>query len=368
MSKHPALTSVLAVVLVALSVAAGHAGARPTARASVDHGTIAVAGKPFFPVMLIDQCGADAAERAARLGVNVILNESCTTVPARDQLDALADDQLGVLPIRGRSSQGTNLLGWTYPDEPDDNGWTAASLARRFDYRRGSPDGLLSFVTTTSAFFTGPDRATRAQRTRAFARVADVAGFDLYPLNHCRTDLTEVFDAQRQFVRLAEGSPTFQWIETGAIHPGYCGGVQVTPAQLTAEAWLAVAGGARGIGFFTHTWSPQHDEFGVPPAVQQAMSRFASTAAAILPGLTGRTLASTVDTPAVKALARRGEDGRTYVVAVNTLTSVVPARFEVHGLHAPKLRVVAERRDVAVYGGKFEDTFQPLGVHVYAVR
>jgi hypothetical protein len=33
-----------------------------------------------------------------------------------------------------------------------------------------------------------------------------------------------------------------------------------------------------------------------------------------------------------------------------------------------KLRAVGERRDVAVYGGKFEDTFQPLGVHVYAVR
>ncbi|MGZ4333560.1 MAG: hypothetical protein ACXVRJ_04740 [Gaiellaceae bacterium] len=350
-----ALTGALVFALPSLADTA----AERTAHATVEQGSIVVRGKPFFPVMLIDQCGAGAAGRASRLGVNVILNESCTSVPARPQF--------GVLPIKARAARGPRLLGFTYPDEPDNNGWSPAGLARAFPYARGNADGLLSFLTTTSGFFTGPDRVARSHRTEAFAKLADVAGFDLYPLNHCRSDLAEVYRAQRRFTQLAGATPTFQWIETGAIHPGYCGGLVITPEQVTAEAWLAVAGGARGVGFFTHTWSPTHSEFEVSPGVQGAIARFATTASAIGPGLVGKTVRSGVDTPALDVLAR-SNGGRTYVVAVNTLTSVVPATFTVPRLHGRSLQVVGENRNVAVYDHRFADTFAPLGVHVYAER
>lgn len=333
--------------------------AERTAHATVERGSIVVGGKPFFPVMLIDQCDAGAAARATRLGVNLILNERCSSIPARPQL--------GVLPITSRAVRGSRLLGFTYPDEPDDNGWTPAGLARAFPYARGNADGLLSFLTTTSAFFTGPDREARTSQAGAFARLADVTGFDLYPLNHCRNGLGEVYGAQRRFTRLAAGTPTFQWIETGAIHPGYCGGIEISPEQVTAEAWLAVAGGARGIGFFTHTLGPEPSDFSVAPGVQTAIARFAATAAAIRPGLVGQTIPSRADTPAIDVLARAG-GGRRYVVAVNTLTSVVPATFTVPRLGVRSLRVVGEHRWVAVYGERFADTFAPLGVHVYAGR
>ena len=92
-----------------------------------------------------------------------------------------------------------------------------------------------------------------------------MAGFDLYPLNACQADLTAVYDAQRAFVKLAGSTPTFQWIETGPIRPTYCGGFTMTPEQLNAEVWLAVIGGARGIGYFTHTWTPDHHSFDVAP-------------------------------------------------------------------------------------------------------
>ena len=356
MSKLAFLGALFGALVFVLPSSARPAMAR-TARATVERGSIVVGGKPFFPVMLIDQCGAGATARATRLGVNLILNESCSSIPARPQF--------GVLPIKSRAARGSRLLGFTYPDEPDNNGWTPAGLAQAFPYPRGNADGLLSFLTTTSAFFTGPDRAARTGQAGAFARLADVAGFDLYPLNHCRSDLSEVYEAQRRFTRLAAGTPTFQWIETGAIHPGYCGGIEITPEQVTAEAWLAVAGGARGIGFFTHTLSPEPSDFSVSPGVQAAITRFAATAAAIRPGLVGQRVPSRADTAAIDVLARTG-GGHRYVVAVNTLTSVVPATFTVPDLGARSLRVVGEHRRVAVYGERFADTFAPLGVHVYA--
>lgn len=336
----------------------------PNARAAVRQGVITVGGRTLFPVMLLDQCGTAAAAHAASLGVNVILNASCDASPHR-QLSSLSRRQLGILPIGGRAVRGTKLLGWTYPDEPDNNGWTPGALARAYSFRQGTPDGLLSFLTTTAAFYTDTDKRVATARIAGFAHLADVPGFDLYPLNHCRSSVVEVYDAQRRFARLADGKPTFQWIETGAIQPGYCGGITITPAQVTAEAWLAVAGGARGIGFFTHTWTPAHSEFSVAPAVQQAIRQFAVSAAAIRPGLTGTTTDATVDTPAMRVLARVG-GGRTYVIVINTLSSVVPATVTVPRLGNGKLQVLGPGRTIPVYRGKFHDTFPPLGVRVYA--
>ena len=351
------------IVAVACAAALLCAFAAPagatTARADVVRTSVEVAGKPFFPVMAIDQCDAAGAARARALGINVILNESCPGVSPGRQLGLLAGRELGVLPIAARGASGARLAGWTYPDEPENNGWTPGKLARAFPYRRGSDDGLVSFVTTTTAFLHGS-----ATATRRFAQLADVAGFDLYPLNHCQTDLSAVYDAQRAFVQLVGRMPTFQWIETGALRPTYCGGFQMSPAQLTAEAWLAVAGGARGIGFFTHTLGPDR-EFDVTAPVAHAMWRFASLASAVQPGLVGETVPSSSNSGAIKVLARVGAGGSTYVFAVNAQPQWVKAQLNVPNLANGSARAFGEKRAVAVSGHALVDTWSPLAVHVY---
>ena len=356
------LASVAALAGALVLAAQAEAGTL-NARASVQQGVITARGKPLFPMMLLDQCAEGAGPRAAALGINVILNGGCEASPSR-QLSSLAHQQLGVLPISRRAVEGTKLLGWTYPDEPDVNGWSPEALARAYSFREGTADGLLSFLTLTAGFYTSADRKGDSARASAFAAIADVAGFDLYPLNHCQSSLVQVYDAQRRFTRLARGKPTFQWIETGAIRPEYCGGITVTADQVTAEAWLAVAGGARGLGFFTITTYPTASEFDVSPGVPNAIRRFTSIASSIAPALTGTTVAATSDTPAVITLGRVAA-GHTYVVAVNTLTSVVPAKLTVPRVRGGSLRVVGENRSLSVYGGRFQDTFAPLGVHVY---
>jgi hypothetical protein len=362
-SKCLALIAALAATSLVTGLATAQAR-QATAQASVGPTSIRIGGKPLFPVMLLNQCDADAAARARSIGANLILNESCPGLSPAEQL-ARIGSQLGVLSMDGLAGTGTHLAGFTFPDEPENNGWTPEALARRYPYRAGSADGLLSFVTLTAGFFRAPfHTADVAPRdTRDFARLADVAGFDLYPLNHCESDLSTVYDAQRQFVALAGSRPTFQWIETGPLKSGYCGGFQMTPAQLTAEAWLAIVGGARGIGFFTQTLEPAKS-FNVSASVLHAMRRFADLVPAVQPGLVGKTEPSSANSPAIKTLARTG-GGRTYVFAVNSLPQQVRAEVRSPALANERVQVFGEKRSLAAAGHMLADTFRPLAVHVY---
>src|SRR5207249_9096515 len=78
---------------------------------------------------------------------------------------------------------------------------------------------------------------------------------DLYPVSYyCGNQwvgLHSVYDEQRELVALAAPRATFQWIEVNDLQ-GRCGRGVVTPATIHAESWLAIAGGATALGFFTH--------------------------------------------------------------------------------------------------------------------
>ena len=163
----------------------------------------------------------------------------------------------------------------------------AGLLAKAHPYRRGNADGLVTFLTTTGRFLQRAPYGSTAVPLSRYAAFApsDMAGFDLYPLNACQSDLTAVYDAQRTFVQLAGATPTFQWIETGPIRSTYCGGFAMTQEELNAEVWLAVVGGARGIGYFTHTWSPKHNPFDVTPALQSAIKGTNALLASVKPGI-----------------------------------------------------------------------------------
>lgn len=312
--------------------------------------------------MLIDQCSSADAANAHAVGVNLIVNESCPSIRSRSQLDAVGPHSLAVLPIADRAVRGSALAGWAFPDEPENNGWTPQRLRQAAPFKRGGADGLLSFITTSGRFYhNSSPPAVYGQ----FARLADVAGFDLYPLNHCTPDLSSVYDAQRAFIGLAGPMPTFQWIETGPIRPEYCGGVRMTGAELNAEVWLAIAGGARGIGYFTHTWTPDHHSFDVAPALVAQIARTNRLLAELRPALLGRTIPSSVNTSSVKILARRA-GATTYVIAVNASRASIRMKFAVPGLRNGNVRVVGERRTVSASQGRVDDGFDPLGVHIYA--
>jgi hypothetical protein len=112
---------------------------------------------------------------------------------------------------------------------------------------------------------------------------------------------------------------------------------------------------------------PEHNAFDVSALLQRTMKELTGSLGATRPGLLGETLPASMNSGAIKLLARTG-NGLTYVFAVNTLRTPVKVQAHVPRIHHGPLQVFGERRAVYVNESRFIDTFGPLAVHVYVQR
>ena len=318
--------------------------------ASVRDGRILLDGQPWFPLLEYGECSTLYGSARAT-GITLFAANPCGGL--QEQVDALHGGALsaGVVDLPGGTGAGT--IGTFYPDEADGHGYTGAALP-------AMPPGL-RFLTLTNHFFSGADPLPtgRAMYPGLVAR-ADVVGFDLYPLQGwCRLDrLAAVFDAQRELVALAARKPTFQWIEAAGMNCPGDPATQVTAATVRAEAWLAIAGGAHGLGFFPAAWTA---------AVGGAISRVAAEVAGLVPVVLGAPLPGVEADSGLRAAAWR--DGDTlYVVAINPGAGAVRGSVHVPGLGGKTLDVLEEGRQVVASGDDLADGFGPLEVHLYVAR
>jgi hypothetical protein len=302
--------------------------------------------------MVWNQCPW-AYSRSLGAGINVFMGTGCGSVTA--QLHGLAGRALSVLGVDERDLGGGHVVGYHQLDEADEHVDRAESLPLLPSSRSSR---RVTFLTLTNHFFSGAAAlpSGRAIYPGLIAR-AEMVGFDLYPLQlWCRRGtLHTVFEAQRELVALAPGKPTYQWIEAAPMNQ--CFGLDPSPALVRAETWLAIAGGARGIGFFPSEWRPD-----VEAEIARLGHQIASLSAALLaPEATVSVMPS--ESP-VRAGARR-LNGATYVIAVNSWTDRATARLRVDGLREGPLAVLGEGRTVQVRDGVLVDSFRGLGVHAY---
>jgi hypothetical protein len=321
-----------------------HLTAPPSATGSIGGGDVLLEGQPFFPLLIYGQCpGAVGALLA--LGINLFTNNNCGGTA---DLAAAVSGHALTLAQPSESGVTGPVIGTNLPDEPDGHGITAATL----------PGGTgLRFLTLTNHFFSGaaPLPQGRGVYPGLIAK-ADVIGFDLYPLqNWCRRDaLPAVYDAQRELVALAGGKPTYQWIETGHMDCPDTPDLHVSPEVLRAESWLAIAGGARGLGFFPIGWTGD---------IGEAIQKVAQDVQALGPALLA------ADAPAssssIVKVGARSLGGALYVFAVNPTYTSASATIAVPGLGGRTLQVYGEGRSVTPKGDSFSDSFGPLAVHLY---
>src|SRR5207302_9784964 len=209
-------------------------------------------------------------DSAMAAGVNLFMGSGCTR--GAKQLSLLDGRAFSLLPIGERGTKGRGLIGWYQRDEADGHGLTSLPLM--------PPSKLskrVSFLTLTDHFSSrsAPLPVGKAVYPRLIAK-AEMVGFDSYPLQtRCSADFTLIYDLQPELAALARGKPTYQWIESG--HMGTCRrSLDPTPATIRAEVWLAIAGGARGIGYFPDFW---------PPPIASAIKSANTTIAALAPAL-----------------------------------------------------------------------------------
>ena len=323
----------------------------PTAAsAAVRDGAMRVNGGAFFPFVTWEEC-PDRWQPELAQGIDLFAGNPCTglsslltAVEGRGLAAGTSDDTAG--------TTGAGLVGWFYPDEADGRGLNAESLP--------APGGAgLRFLTLTSHFYSGaaPLPAGRGIYPGLLEK-ADVIGFDLYPLQElCRPELIpDVFDAQQELVALAPGKPTFQWIEVREMKcPDPA--AAVTPQTIAVESWLAIAGGAHGLGFFPPDWGD---------AVGETIHGIATTVRRLEPALLQPAVAVQVspDTPSVRASARE-LGGAVYVIAVNAGTTPATVTLTEPSLGDRTLDVMGTPRTVTAQDGALAVTLPPLTAQIY---
>jgi hypothetical protein len=313
-----------------------------TVTGSVANGVMLLDGHPFFPILLWGQC--PSYDPLLAIGIDVFLNNPCGGIDA--QVAALAGKGLSVAEA---PASGAGVIGTYYPDEADGHGYNGANLP--------AAQGL-RFLTLTNHFYSAaaPLPGGKGMYPGLVAK-ADVVGFDLYPLQvWCRRSaLPDVAAAQRELVRLAAGKPTFQWIETTHMQcPFGDPALAVTPATVRAESWLALVGGAHGLGFFPIGWGGD---------VSGALAQMGHDVQALGPVLLAPDAPVSADAP-IEAAAR-SYGGAFYVFAVNPTYAPVHATIRARGLAGRPLQVLDENRSVTPKNGSFTDDFAPLAVHLY---
>jgi hypothetical protein len=309
------------------------AAAPTSVTASVAGGAIRANGGAFFPLMSWKACPDHWALGIAD-GIDLFGGNECTGLQALTS--GIAGQALAAGTSEDAPVDAPSLLGWFYPDEADARGFTSLS-----------PSGAgVRFLTLTAHFFSGaaPLPAGRGMYAGLIA-AADVVGFDLYPLQElCRPDLLAAdFDAQQQLVALAGGKPTFQWIEVRQMK---CPSVPVTDATIQAESWLALAGGAHGLGFFPNDWDAQ-----TGAAIAAVTGRVHQLEPALL--APAEPVQVDASTPDVRASVRTYHGAR-YVVVVNAGA-------------APAAVTVPELGEGAIVLGSQGAVLPPLGVRIYVV-
>jgi len=325
-------------------------------------------GAPFFPILVYWQCG-DSARAAAAAGADFFVQQPYTgcfslqpnnfaSEPLPAGVRALSDDY---------GSAGD--AGWYLPDEPDA---TLAGAAGLPQLPPAAQTGRLRVVNLSQHFFSGqaPIRAGYDRGEYAhLASFGDLVGFDLYPIvKFCgRVPLLDVYRAQRELrLQYAAGKPTFQWIETGAM-TGECASVTVTPAIARAEAWLAVAGGANGIGWFTSGWSSTGwDRWAVTDAMQQQIAATDAQLHALAPVLTTPPGDVVLPWNGSVAASTRTYGGQLWVIAVNGSETATTVPMRIDALGGRTLTVLGENRALKPAKKVYvRDTFAPYAVHIY---
>jgi hypothetical protein len=323
--------------------------AHPKVDVGRPNGSVLLDGQPWFPMMLYSVCPWEYPA-ALGAGINLFALNPCGTL--QSQLNELHGAAYSAGAAGGHGGAGPGLVGWFHYDEPDGANVSAAALP-------GGPPGVggLSFLTLTNHFYSGAAALDwgRGMYPSLIAK-ADIVGFDLYPLQEwCRPErMADVFYSQRELVKLAGEKPTFQWIEAADWKcPG--GATAVTPAVVKAESWMAIAGGAHGLGYWPAHW---------PAGSARAIAAVARDVARLGPATYMPNQPASADNGAI-LLSARNWAGALYVIAVNSSFSQQNATMKSPLLNGRTLNVLGESRRIRSVGDAFGDSFAPMAVHIY---
>ncbi len=365
------------------------AGAAHAATVTIgDHQEILVDGEPFLPIMQWLQ-SSSRIEAQKDLGINTFVGNGGQN-SSQDYLDECAAQGVwGVMSPGDMSvSSHESLLGWIFGDEPDleSNQVEPADVLAEYQTIKAADPNHLTFLTVTGRFYSEFDAPPWMNGSRDryydYAQATDVIGFDIYPIyGWCRPDWLHMAGAaQEELVSIyAPAKPTYQWIECARTSSQWCELDErgeddgPYPEEVRNEVWQAIAHGATSIGYFTHSWEcPGYTQFCLTTEQETELTRTngqltALTAQILSPRYNEQVTVMTSPDAQIDWIAKEIQ-GQVYLFTVNVDRATTEATFTVPGMVADSaVTVVDEARTVPATGESFSDSFEPLGVHIYAI-
>lgn len=357
----------------------------------------------FFPIAVWGETFAEpgSISRYRSLGINTAV--ALWPGAAYDVADELA--RYGMYLIDGvptdGSTSGPSHVGWSITDEPDgryvcdelEAVWLRevcfgdptshtdadAVAALADEVRRRDPSRLVYQQFTKPVARPGHHSPHDRRGLVAMVRSGDIVSFDYYPLAD-PWDPGEVWDlhTSTRHVRSLAGfdRPVWVFIETSRIfaengpdHP------EPSIAEIRAEVWHALIGGARGIQYFNHNFSsgdpsrPPTQHLLIDPAYRDIAAGVRDLNAEVK-GMT-RALAAPYAWGAVRTygaanVSTRYVDGGYTVFAATRSPRDQTITFDVAGATNGSVEVIGENRRLELRDGRFTDRFAgDVGVHLY---
>jgi hypothetical protein len=351
----------------------------------------------FYPISVFNETLSNTGDTAKykALGVNGFVGlwngmspQIAAALKANGQWAMTAPDR------DGAPGFGREFAGYQWFDEADgrnvcgDVGWLS-SLCNGSD--RTPPSAIKAMAdairaadstrptygqyTKPVALGHGLDQATR----KAYIDAVDIVSYDYYPISDPwdSGSLWNQADAVNSVRDLAgRNKPVWVFIETSRLFgEDPVGRAKPTDAQIQAQVWHAIIGGARGIEYFNHNFS------GDPTYTQKLLidPNYASTAAAV--GKTNSQIhalapvinapyadgALTVQSGQVNA-AIKFYKGSYYLFVGSRSKGAQTVTMKINGVGNAPVTVLHENRTTNVSNGILTDSFSgETAVHIYKI-
>lgn len=350
----------------------------------------------FFPIAVWAQNPVNAA-LYKEYGINLFINIHGGL--DREKLEQLRLAKMKVIPHQnafGLTQLDEPLIyGWINGDEPDNA--QRNQKEDRWDPCRDPADIILEYerikkndpsrpvylnVGRGAAHTNWIGRGVCRGRTdmyrvenNGYLKACDIASFHVYPVNAYEKEVEgQLWYVAKGVDNLQEWSghskPTWCWIETTRINEK--SGRKPTPAEVKAEVWMALIHGAKGFGYFCHSFVEKTDDIALlrDEEMMAAIKKINEQVTSLAPVLNSpdtkgyATVQSSDRSVPVDILSKR--DGKVhYIFAVAMRDGETSATFNVK--RGRTVEVLGENRILQIKKGKFVDRFSAYGVHLYKV-
>ncbi|MCX6156090.1 MAG: hypothetical protein NT007_18230 [Candidatus Kapabacteria bacterium] len=207
-----------------------------------------------------------------------------------------------------------------------------------------------------------------------YIKGSDIMSFDIYPSNSADTATKDKLWLVPKGIDSLyswgnNSKPAWCWIETTQISDPPRR--KPTPTEVKAEVWMALIHGAKGFGYFCHSWYPTFCEWAllkdsVMLSAVKKINEQVTSLASVLNSPNSKNFATVSSSnPKVPIDIMTKNSNSNYIFAVAMRNDTTTATFSVN--NGDNAEVIGENRTINIVNEKFSDGFNSYGVHLYKI-